>query len=115
MAHELLKGSENPKIQNSGKAVFSKNHYCLWSTTDGSISTCTVQNPGTANTLTVVISGAPATMMTTDGELFNGQHRIPPNNPTHNITAVGDFTGVVVTLFNMSSLDTDCGVNVVIA
>lgn len=112
---ELLKSTSNPVIQQSGSATFGKNNYCLWYTADGSTSSCTITNTGLANTLTIVVSGAPSSIVCTDGSPFNGQHTIPPNNPTMNITAVGNFAGTQVTIFNMSSLDTPCQVNVVVA
>lgn len=82
---------------------------------NGSISTCTIQNPSRANTLTFSVSGAPSTINTVEGDPFNGVHSIPPNNPTMNVTAIGDFLGTQVTIFNISSLDADCDVRVVVA
>lgn len=115
MATDLIAASDNPVINDAGKAEFGKNHYCLWNTKDGSISTCTIQNLSRANTLTFVVSGAPPAIKTTDGTSFNGQHSIPPNNPTHNVTAFGNFLGTQVTIFNMSSLEAECSVNAVVA
>lgn len=110
----MLKDTDAPiVIDGSGQETFGKNQYCLWNTTDGSTSICTIQNPGTANTLTVVISGAPDTMYTTSGVLLNGKHQIPPNNPDINVTALGDFQGKQVTIFNMSALDTPCALTTV--
>jgi hypothetical protein len=107
--------SGNPSIQYSGTAAFGKNQYCVWTTKDGSISQLTIQNPNKDNTLTFVISGAPSTMTTTTGAPLNSQFSIPPNSPTTNVTAVGNFLGTLVTIFNMSTLQATCQVNAVVA
>ncbi len=108
MAEEFIAKSGNPTIHYSGQAVFGKNHYCRWYTTDGSTGICTIRNKSRKNTLSIVISGAPKTIYTTDGTPFNGLHKIPPNSPTSNITAIGDFKGKMVTIFNNSALAASC-------
>lgn len=112
MAEQFLVHSPDPVIDGAGSAEFDQNYYCIWNTTDGSTSICTITNPGTANTLTFVVSGAPSSITCTDGTPFNGQHVLLPNNPTHNVTAVGDFRGTQVTIFNMSALPATCDVKV---
>jgi hypothetical protein len=93
MAVMQIKKSNNPVIKKSGSARFGKNHHCTWYTTDGSKSIITIHNPGRDNTLTFIVNGAPETIHDTDGKKFNGLHEIPPNCPTCNVTAIGDFKG----------------------
>lgn len=109
-AFVFLASDYNPTIHGAGQTCFGQNHYCTWMTYDGSSSTCVITNPGVHNTLTLTVSGAPDEVYTTDGNPFNGQHVIPPNSPTANVTALGDFKGHQVTIFNMSALETLCQV-----
>jgi len=110
MAQDYVAKSDNPVINGTGAKTFRRTHYCTWHTWDGSILICTIQNPDRHNTLSFVVSGAPSNIMTTDGESFNGTFSIPPNQPEENVTAIGDFKGQVVTIFNSSALNADCSV-----
>jgi hypothetical protein len=107
--HTAFAATANPKIQKAGKAEFPSPQFCTWVSANGPTSTCRITNTG-RNTLTVVVSGAPEKITTTDGKPFNGQWQIPPNSPTTNVTAIGDFLGTTVTIFNMSNPSTDCKV-----
>jgi hypothetical protein len=110
----FLAAENNVTIDGSGQEQFGKSNFCKWLTSDGSTSIITVTNAGVANTLTLVISGAPATIIATDGSPLNGQHTIPPNSPSTNVTAIGNFLGQQVIVFNMSALDTPCSVVTVV-
>lgn len=112
MADELCCHDDNCTIHQRGKCTFNKGHYCTTNTVNGSISIFEITNPGQDNTLVIMVSGAPATMYTTDGKLFNGEHQVPPNSPAANITALGDFEGKKVTIYNASPLDTPCKLEV---
>lgn len=111
MATEFLKDSDNPVIQKQGAAQFEPGHYCTWITANGQNSLCGITNPS-SNTLVIIVSGAPNTIYTTDGKLFNGQHHILPNRPTDNVTALGDFQGVTVTITNISNPTAECDMKV---
>ncbi|GEM_PF-4147574 len=100
-------GGQNPVIRQSGQATVSTNHFCLWETANGSNSIASITNPGSRNTVSFVVSGAPDTILTTTGAPLNGLHAIPPNNPTFNVTAVGDFLGTNVTIVNISNPDAE--------
>jgi len=113
--HEAFLAGQNPSIQYAGSAQFPANLFCTWTTKNGQASTLTINNPG-ANTLTVLISGAPASIVGfPGGGPLNGKWTISPNQPTATITAAGDFLGQVVTIFNVSNPSTTCAVNAVVA
>lgn len=105
-----LISDDNPIIKGTGTASFGKDHYCIWCTSNGSTSICNIQNPS-EDTLSFVVSGAPTSIYTTTGKVFNGLHAIPPNQPTSNVTAIGDFQGVQVSVFNLSATDATCQVS----
>lgn len=104
--------TSNPVIQGTGQAIFGSGLYCTWNTDNGSVSMVKVANPGLANTLTFIVSGAPATITCNDpkNSTFNGVHTMPPNSPTSQIIATGDFGGQVVTITNFSNPSTTCQV-----
>lgn len=107
--------SDNPVIHRQGEAEFGPTHYCTWETVNGQSSLCTIVNPS-RNTLYFVVSGAPTNIVTTDGKPFNGRHEIPPNNPTSNVQALGEFRGVTVTITNVTNpaIDAICHVTVTV-
>ncbi len=105
-----IAASVNPTINQAGQAQFPASAFCTWTTNNGSQSTVVVTNPGNQNTLTVIISGAPSTILTATGQPLNGEWTIPPNSPTSNVTAFGNFLGTIVTLFNLSNPSTTCKV-----
>lgn len=104
---------QNPIINHAGTASYPANLYCTWNTLNGAVSTVTISNPG-PNTLTVLISGAPAAILGyPGGQPLNGPWLVPPNTPTASITASGNFLGQTVTIFNTSNPSTTCTVNAV--
>lgn len=105
--HDLAAGS-NPVIQKAGTASFVQPYYCTWNSTNGQTSTLTISNPG-PNTLTVGVSGAPATIMSGSKPL-NGVWSIPPNCPTCDVIAFGNYLGTTVTIVNLSNPNTTCAV-----
>lgn len=105
-----LVSDDNPVIKGTGTASFGKNSYCIWCTTNGSTSICNIQNTSPGDTLSCVVSGAPEDMYTTKGDKLNGLHTLPPNQPTVSVTAIGDFKGKQVSIFNLSAIDTPCDV-----
>ena len=109
--HTAFAAAANPKIHKAGKAEFPSPQFCTWVSANGPTSTCRITNTG-RNTLTVVVSGAPDDIKTVSKpeKPFNGQWQIPPNSPTTNVTAIGNFEGTTVTIFNMSNPSTDCKV-----
>lgn len=94
----------NPCIRLTGSASVAQNQFCTWTTPNGATATIVVTNGSTTNELQVVISGAPPEVVATDGTPLNGQHSIPPNQPTANITGIANFKGQQVIVFNMSAL-----------
>lgn len=65
----------------------------------GRVSTLTLTNPGTANTVNYVVAGLPASIASQSPT--NGT--IPPNSPTTQISWVGDFAGAAITIANTTS------------
>ena len=107
-----LAATQNPTIQGTGSAEFPANVSCTWTTANGQTSFLTINNPG-PNTLTILISGAPAGISVTGAGALDGKWTISPNQPTATIVAFGDFKGQTVTIFNISNPSTTCAVNTV--
>lgn len=101
--------SANPVINRAGTANFGAPFFCTWNTANGQPSTVTISNAG-PNTLTVSVSGAPANILNSKGAPLNGIYSIPPNCPTCQVNAAGDFQGQTVTIFNTSNPNTTCAV-----
>lgn len=99
----------NPVIDKAGTAQFGAPFFCTWKTANGQPSTVTITNPG-PNTLTVSVSGAPDGIKGSNGKPLNGVWSIPPNCPTCQVNAAGDFQGQTVTIFNTSNPNTTCKV-----
>lgn len=89
-------------VNGSGQVTLGQFKQCAWMTPNGATAVIVVTNPS-ASTLSIVVSGAPATIFAADGTPLNGQHQIPPNSPTANLTAIGNFLGQQVMLFNIST------------
>lgn len=89
-------------IHGSGQVIVGQFRNCTWTTPNGSTAVLVVTNTS-ASQLSVVISGAPMEIFAADGSPLNGRHVLPPNVPTANVTAIGDFRGQNVTLFNIST------------
>jgi|GEM_PF-494116 len=105
-----ISDNDNPVIDGTGVVTFPADHYCTWKTNNGSTCICNITNSSMSNTLTVIVSGAPNTMMTTTGVAFNGRHSLPPNTPTASVTAFGDFQGRQVSIVNISTPSADAKV-----
>lgn len=104
----LLATDDNPVIQGTGTTTIDAPQHATWITNNGSTCTITITNPSVADSLTIVISGAPTEITATDGSSFDGQHVIPPNSPTTTVTAFGDFKGQQVSIVNVSSPSAPC-------
>ncbi len=91
-----------PCIHGTGTETIGQFQSCTWVTPNGSTAVLVITNAGT-NELTIVVSGAPEAIYATDGSRLNGQHALPPNAPTANVTSIGDFKGQQVMIFNMSN------------
>lgn len=105
---DFVAGS-NPVINKAGTAQFGAPFFCTWLTANGQPSTVTIANVG-PNTLTVSVSGAPQNILNSKGQPLNGVYSIPPNCPTCQVNAQGDFQGQTVTIFNTSNPNTTCSV-----
>lgn len=104
MAHTAFIRAESKLcIHGSGQASVGQYQSCTWVTPNGVTAVLVVTNGGGTSALTIVISGAPPEIFATDGSPLNGQHLIPANQPTANVTAIGDFKGQQVMVFNMSN------------
>ena len=88
-------------INGTGQVTLGQFKSCAWMTPNGATAVVVITNAGTS-TLTIVVSGAPATIFATDGAPLNGLHAIPPN-ANANVTAMGNFLGQQVMLFNIST------------
>lgn len=96
-------------IDGTGDVTVGQYQSCGWTPPNGATAVLVVTNSG-ANALTIVVSGAPATVFATNGSALNGQHILPANQPTANVTAFADFRGQQVMIFNMSNPATDARV-----
>ena len=114
-APEFTFDSQNPVIRVQGHATFGPYLFCTWYTKNGSNSLLNIINPS-SNTLYISISGAPNTIHTTTGVPLNGAHSIPPNDPTKNVQALGDFLGTKVTIANTTNprIPAECAVTAVV-
>lgn len=76
--------------------------YFEWHAASGVPSFLQITNPGATDPVTVVVSGAPTDVFATHGAVLDGRHTIPAVPATANVSAVADFRGHTVIVFNVS-------------
>ncbi len=100
--------SQNPVINQNGSATIETGENCTWNTPIGSNGNLSISNSSRANELNISISGAPTTniTVTVNGASqtnLNGMWTLPPNAPTMEVNAYGDFHGQTVTITNLTN------------
>lgn len=116
LEHDSSTGSaDEPLILNgTGNVTLAPGERCIWEPSNGADSFITVRNDGLRNTLTCDITGAPPHITGTQSngapKPLNGRWKIPPNMPTAEVRASGDFEGHRVTIINNSDPETTCHV-----
>lgn len=103
---------QNPVINESGSASINSGQNATWNTANGSASSLTITNTSRANTLTLGITGAPTEgiIVQVNGVVqptLNNFYTIPPNSPSYNILAQGDFKGAIITIMNNTNAQND--------
>jgi hypothetical protein len=101
--------SNGVEIEKAGKATFSRGQYCRWRTALGTISSVTVANHSD-KVLTLVITGAPDTVLDQKKRPLNGYWEIPRKSANERIVAVADFQGTTVLILNNSEDKAECEV-----
>jgi len=110
-----LTETKNPVINQQGSASITSGQFATWNTANGSASTLTITNSSRANTLTFTIAGAPAGVNCYDNgatKPMNGLFTIPPNSPSYQVIGVGDFSGVQVTISNVTNAQNDASAEI---
>lgn len=99
-------------VNGNGDVTLAAGKRCIWHPSNGADSRITVRNGGRLNALTCDITGAPPDITATgpDGasKPLNQRWKIPPNMPTADVTASGDFQAKAVTIINISDPETPC-------
>ncbi|MEW6574739.1 MAG: hypothetical protein AB1408_00125 [Pseudomonadota bacterium] len=109
--------SQNPVINQAGSAIISSSQYCTWNTASGRNSILTIVNSSRTNNLTIAITNAPSSGITVqlNGQVqqtLNNIFTLPPNSPSYEIVATGNFGSRMITITNITNMLADASASI---